>query len=287
MTDETALVVQEQPLSIPQMQERANLVVKAMQTVMQKGVHYGTIPGTPKPTLLKPGAEKLCVLFRLATVFECVDKAEEWDKGFFHYHYRCKLVHQASGVIVATGEGSCNSREKRYAARWAFGSQVPPHVNKDALPTRTIETRNGPAKQYMVPNEDIYSQVNTILKMAQKRALVDATLKATAASDVFTQDIEDLVDDGATEASAAQAPATETAQATATQAKSAPRVVDGAKAEEEDEPTRLFKWAKDKHKKTPADTLAGLGVRSYAQWGKGLTAAIDTLDKLWGMAKAS
>jgi hypothetical protein len=33
---------------------------------------------------------------------------------------------------------------------------------------------------------------NTVLKMAKKRAHVDAILTATAASDIFTQDIEDM-----------------------------------------------------------------------------------------------
>jgi len=47
---------------------------------------------------------------------------------------------------------------------------------------------------YRVPNEDIFSQVNTILKMAEKRALVAATLVTTNASDFFTQDMEDLVE---------------------------------------------------------------------------------------------
>jgi hypothetical protein len=42
-----------------------------------------------------------------------------------------------------------------------------------------------------VPNEDIASQVNTINKMAQKRALVAATLIAVNASEFFTQDLED------------------------------------------------------------------------------------------------
>lgn len=45
--------------------------------------------------------------------------------------------------------------------------------------------------EYRVPNEDIFSLVNTILKMAQKRALVAATLIGCNASDFFTQDIED------------------------------------------------------------------------------------------------
>jgi hypothetical protein len=37
---------------------------------------------------------------------------------------------------------------------------------------------------------------NTCGKMAKKRALVDAVLTVTAASDIFTQDIEELVDNG-------------------------------------------------------------------------------------------
>jgi hypothetical protein len=36
---------------------------------------------------------------------------------------------------------------------------------------------------------------NTILKMAKKRAQIDMTLTATAASDVFEQDLEDLTDE--------------------------------------------------------------------------------------------
>jgi len=42
-----------------------------------------------------------------------------------------------------------------------------------------------------VENTDLADTYNTVLKMAKKRALVDATLTATAASDIFTQDLED------------------------------------------------------------------------------------------------
>jgi hypothetical protein len=37
---------------------------------------------------------------------------------------------------------------------------------------------------------------NTCLKMAHKRAMVSATLATTAASDIFTQDVEDMVENG-------------------------------------------------------------------------------------------
>lgn len=48
---------------------------------------------------------------------------------------------------------------------------------------------------YAVPNRDVAEQTNTILKMAQKRALVAAVLIATNASDYFTQDLDDFVTD--------------------------------------------------------------------------------------------
>ncbi len=55
---------------------------------------------------------------------------------------------------------------------------------------------------YRIPNPDVADLVNTIQKMAQKRALVAATLIATSASEFFTQDVEDTSGDsfGITEA---------------------------------------------------------------------------------------
>jgi hypothetical protein len=45
---------------------RLDVIREAMNTAMVQGVDYGVIPGTgSKPTLLKPGAEKLGVLFQL------------------------------------------------------------------------------------------------------------------------------------------------------------------------------------------------------------------------------
>jgi hypothetical protein len=47
---------------------------------------------------------------------------------------------------------------------------------------------------YQVPNPDIFDQVNTLVKMAKKRALVDAALSAGRLSDLFTQDLEDMAE---------------------------------------------------------------------------------------------
>src|ERR1700730_1812258 len=48
-----------------------------------------------------------------------------------------------------------------------------------------------------IPNPDIFDLENTGLKMSGKRALVATTLIATGCSDLFTQDLEDRIDDEA------------------------------------------------------------------------------------------
>ncbi len=164
-------------LSMPELEERMQLVQQVMRRVMQRGIHYAVIPGTEKPTLLQPGAEKLAVTFRLAPNFVCMDKVEDWDDGFFAYRFRCELVSQTNGTLMSSGEGSCNSRERRYR------------------------------------NQDAFNVANTVLKMAQKRAFVSAVIKGVGASDLFTQDLEDY-DDVARAVASAQQPARPQPEAT-------------------------------------------------------------------------
>ena len=74
-----------------------------------------------------------------------------------------------------------------------FPSEVPAGVDKAGLISKTITKRDGnKAVMHRIENDDVFSQVNTILKMAKKRALVDAALSAGRLSEVFTQDIEDF-----------------------------------------------------------------------------------------------
>src|SRR4051794_33053717 len=47
---------------------------------------------------------------------------------------------------------------------------------------------------YRVPNTEFADIINTVQKIAQKRAYVAATLSATNASDYFTQDLEDYIE---------------------------------------------------------------------------------------------
>ncbi len=200
---------QDYALSLEEMTGNVAKIQEVMRSLMKEETHYGIIPGTPKPTLYKPGAEMLGMVFRLAPHFE---HTREWDGPHLTVYARCSLVHIPTGVSWGTGEGSCSTKESKYA--WRGGKRVCPKCGADAIIKGKAEygggflcfaKKGGCGAKFKdndkaiteqtierVPNPDIADQYNTVLKMANKRAHVAATLVVTAASDMFTQDIEDL-----------------------------------------------------------------------------------------------
>jgi len=184
-----------------------------VREVMVEGEDYGTIPGTEKPALYKPGAEKLCEIYGLIQSPTVVARIEDWDAPFFHYEVRCDLVSKRTGRVIGSGFGSCNSHESRY--RWRMAERRCPICNRESIIRGKEEYGGGwicfrkkggcGAKFHdaepdiieqtvgRVPNEDVATLVNTLLKMAKKRALVDAVLSVTRSSGLFTQD-EELIE---------------------------------------------------------------------------------------------
>ncbi len=176
--------------TIQQAIDRYNLIVEYTKRMMKEGKDYGTIPGTGKPTLYKPGAEKLCSLFGLYPEFQVVDSICDFDKGLFYFHYKCILYH--NGQPVASGDGSCNSKEKKFRYRNIPEKKATEQDKQNALRVEKKNGKYGDYKVYVIENTEPFELVNTLSKMAQKRALVAATLIAANASEFFTQDIEDL-----------------------------------------------------------------------------------------------
>ena len=118
---------------------RRDAIVVFTRSVMKAGIDFGAVPGTDKPTLLKPGAEKLCTLFGLTPRFEVVESVTDWTgkihgEPFFYFHYRCLMYR--GDTLIASGEGSCNSMESKYRYRWVGEADLPEHVDKTALKTR-------------------------------------------------------------------------------------------------------------------------------------------------------
>jgi hypothetical protein len=165
---------------------QVNLIQEVMHAVMKDGTHFGTIPGTDKPTLFKAGAEKILMTFRIAAQASTIDDLSTPDE--IRYRVTVRGVSQGTGVTLGEGVGECSSNEEKY--RW----RRPVHTNEYAAAPadrrREKWTRAGDTwQQVRTEPADV---ANTILKMAHKRALVAMTLVVTAASDVFTQDIEDV-----------------------------------------------------------------------------------------------
>lgn len=197
-------------LSVTDVRAQVNLIQHIMKEVMKKDEHYGVIPGTgTKPTLLKAGAEKLCLTFRLDPQYEVEQKQEGQHLTIIS---KCTLWHIPTGQRFGSGMGSCSTRESKYAYRNAaikcpqchaeavikgkeeYGGGWVCFKKKGGCGAKFSDGDEAIEKQPRgrVANEDLADTYNTVLKMANKRSLVAAVLNATAASDIFTQDIEDM-----------------------------------------------------------------------------------------------
>jgi hypothetical protein len=175
--------------------------------VMIPGVDYGKIPGTGgKDVLLKPGAEKLCEVYGYSADVEIIKAVEEWTAKppFFHYTVKVTLRNKRTGKVVAAGVGSCNSLEVKYKYRTEYWNERGDPPVADGWEKKS---RKGGGTFWMrrVLNEETADLTNTILKMAKKRAHVDATLAATRSSDLFTQDMEDFREEEPAEERASRA----------------------------------------------------------------------------------
>jgi len=210
-TTEVRSIATVHELGVEEVVAQVEKIQRVMGATMRAGEHYGVIPGTVKPTLLKPGAEKLCLTFRLDPQYEVTSAP---DGEHLTVVSRCTLYHIPTGNRMGSGMGSCSTKESRYAYRQAkrscpacgvasiikgkaeWGGGWVCHKKQGGCGAKYAETDGAITGQPTgrIANPDLADQYNTILKMANKRSLVAAVLNVTAASDIFTQDLEDAPD---------------------------------------------------------------------------------------------
>jgi hypothetical protein len=125
-----------------------------VRSALVEGVDYGCIPtrrGPSKPSLWKPGAEKICGMLGVSVRFPTLNDYEQAALGgvqLEHIIVRCE-IRDASDRVVADGVGARSLQQD-------------------------------------------YGDINKALKMAEKSAHIDATLRMAGLSEVFTQDLEDM-----------------------------------------------------------------------------------------------
>ena len=143
---------EEMPVAINDAIAQLDAMKEFIGKVMKQDIDFMSMKG--KNCLLKSGAEKLENLHKFTHTFECIDKVEDFAKGFFFYRYKCS-VKDKNDRVVSECIGSANNKE---------------------------QNRSG---------QDPFTTVNTIDKMAQKRAYVGAIIAACRVSSDFTQDLDD------------------------------------------------------------------------------------------------
>jgi hypothetical protein len=190
-------------------------LLQVMRHMMADGTHFGTIPGTDKKTILKPGIEVLCQMFSLIP-----DSRSEviYGDGATSPHItvrsRCTVHYKSlDGPVVGIGEAAATSWEKKW--RYRSAERTCPKCKKAAIikgserwgggwvcwkkkdgcgakwsdGAAVIESQNAG----QVENPDPYEALNTIVKIANKRARFDAVITATSSSDLLTQDMEEAI----------------------------------------------------------------------------------------------
>lgn len=158
---ENGIVVYERAEQALVEQKRGNYIIGLAggpQITLKRDTDFGVIPKTKQPSLYKSGAEKVCMAYGLMKRFTVESAIEQGGKDpLFFYRVRCdlyKLDQEGAEHIVSNGHGSANTAEKRNGF-------------------------NGP-----------FDAANSSLKMAEKRALVAATISLANLSDLFSQDME-------------------------------------------------------------------------------------------------
>ncbi len=145
-------------------QKRNNYLIKGVMggedVMLRRGVDFMVIPKTKSPTLTKSGAEAICKAYGVFQRYEIIHKEISTDpkNPSFSFIIRCDLVkinpQTGDEWVVAQGLGAGSTNEKSTGMASAYDS------------------------------------LNRILKMAEKRAKVDASINLAGVSSLFVQDME-------------------------------------------------------------------------------------------------
>lgn len=176
-------------MAVAEIIQHVAVVQEVMRAVMKPDVHYGKIPGTDKPTLYKAGAEVLCMVFRIAASYQIEDLS---TPEVVRYRVTCAGTHQTTGTVLGAGMGEASSGEEKYKWRKAYEpeyNETPANLRRKKMGYNKSTREHYATFQVRTEPADL---ANTILKMASKRAHMAMVLNVTAASDCFSQDLEDM-----------------------------------------------------------------------------------------------
>jgi hypothetical protein len=167
------------------------IILSVMKTCMKQGQDYGVIPGCLLPSLYKSGAEKLLSTFRISIENPIVVDLSTEDERRYRVTIR---AYSCSGLFLGSAVGECSSNEDKYKWKKAICDEEFDDTPENMRRTKWKVYKGGSKYQIKQIRTNISDVANTVLSMACKRPIVSVTRMVTAASDLFTQDIENLQD---------------------------------------------------------------------------------------------
>jgi hypothetical protein len=186
-----------------QVKQRIIAIQKLMEEVLKPGLKnnefsgdYGIIPGTGnKPSLWKSGSEQILAMFEIA-VEPIVEDLSTDD--CFRYRVTARLTHAPTGNFLGAGIGEASTGETKYKWKKTFSQKEFENTDPDRRKIKFSQWRDSNGmwaekEEWQVRTEPA-DLANTVLKMAKKRAQIDATLTVTGASSMFSQDLSELME---------------------------------------------------------------------------------------------
>jgi len=177
------------PETIQETKESISLLQGMVKDMLIRGIDYGRIPGTPQDSLWDPGASQIIGSFNCYPGQRRILKLDDNEQKIVAC-VEVPIISRATQQEVGSGVGAASTLETKYKYRWVANPQ---EWGYDEVAIKTFKTKRGKDDEgnettlYRIPNPEHSELLNTIVKMASKRAEVDAAESLPGVASVLRQ----------------------------------------------------------------------------------------------------
>ena len=166
--------------------EQIALLQGMVRDILQRGIDYGRIPGTPSDSLWDPGASLIINAFNGRVGQRRILSLRD-DEERISVVMEIPIISRATSQEIASGIGAASTMETKYKYRWTDSLEEWGYTEDLARALR-LRTRVRDRKtEWRIPNPEYSELLNTLVKMASKRAEVDAAESLPGAASVLRE----------------------------------------------------------------------------------------------------